>query len=76
MSQIRYSLQFAQNCMVISSPYPNKMKGWLARKIMACGKGSGKAMIGNQLTKDNSNNLSKSWLVLSKRLQVKTNQNR
>ena len=49
--------------MVISSPYPKKMKGWLARKIMACGKGSGKSMIGNQLTKDNIDNLSKSWLV-------------
>ena len=30
---------------------------------MACGKGSRKTIIGNQLTKDNSNNLSKSWLV-------------
>ena len=30
---------------------------------MACGKGSGKSIIGNQLTKDNINNLSKSWLV-------------
>ena len=30
---------------------------------MACGKGSGKTMIGNQLTKDNIDNLSKSWLV-------------
>ena len=30
---------------------------------MACGKGSGKTIIGNQLTKDNIDNLSKSWLV-------------
>ena len=30
---------------------------------MACGKGSGKSMIGNQLTKDNTCILSKSWLV-------------
>ena len=30
---------------------------------MACGKGRGKTIIGNQLTKDNINNLSKSWLV-------------
>ena len=30
---------------------------------MACGKGSGKTIIGNRLTKDNIDNLSKSWLV-------------
>ena len=30
---------------------------------MACGKGSGKSIIGIQLTKDNTDNLSKSWLV-------------
>ena len=51
------------------------MKSWLARKIMACGKGSGKTIIGNQLTKDNIDNLSKSWLVQSKRLLVKTKSN-
>ena len=39
------------------------MKSWLARKFMACGKGSWKTIIGNQLTKDNIDNLSKSWLV-------------
>ena len=49
--------------MVLDSPCPKKMKSRLARMIMACGKGSGKSIIGNQLTKDNSNNLSKSWLV-------------
>lgn len=47
----------------LNSPYPNKQMSWLARKIMACGKGCGKTIIGNQLTKDNINNLSKSWLV-------------
>ena len=36
----------------LNSPYPKKWKSWLARKIMACGKGSGKkTIIGNQLTK-------------------------
>ena len=50
------------------------VKSWLARKFMACGKGSGKTIIGNRLTKDNIDNLSKSWLVQSKRLLVKTNQ--
>lgn len=35
----------------INSPYPIKRMSWLARKIMACGKGSGKTIIGNQLTK-------------------------
>ena len=30
---------------------------------MACGKGSGKIIIGNQLTKDNNSVLSKIWLV-------------
>ena len=60
-----------------STPHhPQKIMSWLAHKVMACGKGRGKTIIGNQLTKDNINNLSKSWLVLSKRLQVKTNQNR
>ena len=51
------------------------MKSWLARKFMACGKGSGKTIIGIQLTKDNFDNLSKSWLVQSKRLLVKTKSN-
>ena len=37
--------------MVLDSPCPKKIKSWLARKIMACGKGSGKTIIGNQLTK-------------------------
>ena len=35
---------------------------WLARKIMACGKGSGKTIIGNQLTKMLTLSI-KSWLV-------------
>ena len=35
----------------LNSPYPQKQMSWLARKIMACGKGSGKTIIGNQLTK-------------------------
>ena len=48
--------------MVFDSPY-RIVKSWLARKIMACGKGCGKTIIGNQLTKDNIENLSKSWLV-------------
>ena len=48
--------------MVIDSPYLI-VKSWLARKIMACGKGVGKTIIGNQLTKDNNYVLSKSWLV-------------
>ena len=34
-------LQFAQNCMVFNSPYLI-VKSWLAHKVMACGKGSGK----------------------------------
>ena len=38
------------------------MKSWLARKIMACGKGSGKSIIGNQLTKMLTRSI-KSWLV-------------
>ena len=41
----------------------SKVKSWLAHKVMACGKGSGKSIIGNQLTKDNNISLSKSWLV-------------
>lgn len=35
----------------LNSPYPKKRMSWLARKIMACGKGSGKTIIGNQITK-------------------------
>lgn len=35
----------------LNSPYPIKRMSWLARKIMACGKGRGKTIIGNQLTK-------------------------
>jgi hypothetical protein len=35
----------------LNSPYPKTRMSWLARKIMACGKGSGKSIIGNQLTK-------------------------
>ena len=37
-----------------------KVKSWLARKFMACGKGSGKTVIGNRLTKDNNYVISKS----------------
>ena len=48
--------------MVFDSPYLI-VKSWLARKIMDCGKGSGKTIIGNQLTKDNNYVISKSWLV-------------
>ena len=40
-----------------------KSEELVARKFMACGKGSGKIIIGNQLTKDNNLVLSKSWLV-------------
>jgi hypothetical protein len=37
-------------------------KSWLARKIMACGKGSGKTITGNQLTKMLTVSIN-SWLV-------------
>ena len=48
--------------MVFDSPCPKKIKSRLARKIMACGKGSGKSIIGNQLTKMLTRSI-KSWLV-------------
>ena len=48
--------------MVLDSPCPKKIKSWLARKIMACGKGSGKTIIGNRLTKILTLSI-KSWLV-------------
>ena len=48
--------------MVLDSPCPKKIKSWLARKIMACGKGSGKSIIGNQLTQMLTRSI-KSWLV-------------
>ena len=35
----------------LNSPYPIKQMSWLAQKIIACGKGRGKSIIGNQLTK-------------------------
>ena len=46
----------------LNSPYPIKRMSWLARKIMACGKGSEKTIIGNQLTKMLTLSI-KSWLV-------------
>ena len=46
----------------LNSPYPIKQMSWLARKIMACGKGSGKTIIGNQLTRMLTMSI-KSWLV-------------
>ena len=45
----------------LNSPYPKKWKSWLARN-MACGKGSGKTIIGNQFTKMLIMSI-KSWLV-------------
>ena len=60
-SQIRLWLAVCQK--LHGSSAPQKQMSWLARKIMACGKGRGKTIIGNQLTKDNIDNLSKSWLV-------------
>ena len=74
ISQIRSWLAICQKLYGIRLTISLKVKSWLARKVMACGKGSENTINGNQLTKDNINNLSKSWLVLSKRLQVKTNQ--
>ena len=57
----------------LNSPYPIKQMSWLTHKIMACGKGRGKTIIGNQLTKMLTIP-SRVGQSRSKRLLVKTNQ--
>ena len=63
MSQIRLCLTICLKLYGAQLTISLKVKSWLAHKVMAYGKGSGKTMIGNQLTKDNNFILSKSWLV-------------
>ena len=63
ISQIRSWLAICPKLYGAQLTISLKVKSWLARKVMACGKGSRKTIIGNQLTKDNIYNLSKSWLA-------------